>query len=99
MNKKLKKIEVTYWKIAKIISVLFTIINYKLWTEPYSFIKAVLLLIGIAVGVFIAINLIDLFVGMIAGVFKHIHRKIKDRRLLKGFCQSASIEDNGNASE
>lgn len=99
MNKKLEKIEVTYWKIAKIISILFAIIDYKLWTEPYSFIKAVLLIIGIAVGVFVAINLLDLIVGMIVGVFKHIHRKIKDRRLLKGFFQSVSIEDNGNASE
>lgn len=99
MNKKLEKLEGTYWKIAKIVSVLFVIINYQLWTESYSFIKAVLLLVGIAVGVLVAINLLDLIVGMIGGVFKYIHRKIKDRRLLKGFCQSDSTEDNSNASE
>ena len=79
MNRKLEKLEGTYWKIAKIISVLFVIINYQLWTEPYSFIKAVLLIIGIAVGIFVAINLLDLIVGMIAGIIKHIRRKIKDR--------------------
>ena len=39
---------------------------------------------------------LDLIVGMIAGIIKHIHRRIKDKRLLKGFCQSDSTEDNGN---
>lgn len=99
MNKKLEKIEGTYWKIAKIVSVLFVIINYQLWTEPYSFIKAVLMLVGITVGTFIAVNVLDLIVGMIAGIIKHIHRRMKDKRLLKGFCQSDSAEDNGNAVE
>lgn len=99
MNRKLKKIESTYWKIAKIVGVLFAIINYQLWTEPYSFIRAVLLLIGVTVGMFVAINLLDLFVGMIAGIIKHIHRKIKDRRLLYGFCHSDTVEDNDNAVE
>ena len=78
MNKKLEKLEGAYWKIAKIVSVLFAIINYHLWTEPYSFIKAVLLIIGIAVGIFVAINLLDLIVGMIAGILKEIRRKAKD---------------------
>lgn len=99
MNKKLEKLESTYWKIAKIVGVLFVIINYQLWTEPYSFIKAVLLLVGVTVGMFVAINLLDLFVGMIAGIIKHTHRRIKDKRLLKGFCQSDSTEDNGNEVE
>lgn len=99
MNKKLEKLEGTYWKIAKIVSVLFAIINYQLWAEPYSFIKAVLLLIGIAVGTFVTINLLDLFVGMIAGIIKCIHRKIKNRRLLKRFCQSDVAEDNYNEVE
>lgn len=97
MDKKLKKLEGIYWKTAKIVSVLFAIINYQLWTEPYSFVKAVLLIIGIAVCVFVAINLLDLVVGMIAGIIKRIHRKIKDRRLLKGFCHSETVEDNDNA--
>lgn len=99
MNKKLEKLEGTYWRIAKIVSVLFAIINYQLWTEPYSFIRAVLLLIGVTVGMFVAINLLDLFVGMIAGIIKHIHRKIKDRRLLNGFCHSDTVEDIYNAVE
>lgn len=97
MNKKLEKLEGTYWKIAKIVSVLFAVINYQLWTEPYSLVKAVLLLIGVAVGVFVAINVLDLIVGIITGVFKYIHRKIKDRRLLKGFCQSDVSDNTGDS--
>lgn len=92
MNRKLEKLEGTYWKIAKIISVLFAIINYQLWTEPYSFIKAVLLIIGIAVGIFVAINLLDLIVGMIAGILKEIRRKAKDKRILKGLSKDNSDE-------
>ena len=92
MNRKLEKLEGTYWKIAKIISVLFVIINYQLWTEPYSFIKAVLLIIGIAVGIFVAINLLDLVVGMIAGILKEIRRKAKDKRILKGLSKDNADE-------
>lgn len=92
--KRFKMIEVTYWKIAKIVSVLFVIINYQMWTAPYSFIKAVLLIIGVAVGIFVAINILDIFVGMIVGLIKHIHRRIKNSRLLKRFCQTKATEDN-----
>lgn len=92
MNRKLEKLEGTYWKIAKIISVLFVIINYQLWTEPYSFIKAVLLIIGIAVGIFVAINLLDLVVGMIAGILKGIRRKAKDKRILRGLSKDNADE-------
>ncbi|MCI5586404.1 MAG: hypothetical protein MR384_00725 [Lachnospiraceae bacterium] len=88
MNRKLEKLEGTYWKIAKIISVLFVIINYQLWTEPYSFIKSVLLIIGIAVGIFIAINVLDMIVGLVTGIIKYIHRKIKNKRVLKDFYES-----------
>ena len=92
MNRKLEKLEGTYWKIAKIISVLFVIVNYQLWTEPYSFIKAVLLIIGIAVGVFVAINILDLVVGMIAGILKKIRRKAKDKRILIGLSKDNADE-------
>ena len=92
MNRKFEKLEGTYWKIAKIISVLFVIINYQLWTEPYSFIKAVLLIIGIAVGIFVAINLLDLVVGMIASILKEIRRKAKDKRILRGLSKDNSDE-------
>lgn len=92
MNRKLEKLEGTYWKIAKIISVLFVIVNYQLWTEPYSFIKAVLLIIGIAVGVFVAINILDLVVGMIADILKKIRRKAKDKRILKGLSKDNADE-------
>ena len=92
MNKKLEKLEGVYWKIAKIVSVLFVIINYQLWTEPYSFIKAVLLIIGIAVGIFVAINLLDLVVGMIASILKEIRRKAKDKRILRGLSKDNADE-------
>ena len=92
MNKKLEKLEGAYWKIAKIVSVLFVIINYQLWTEPYSFIKVVLMLVGVAVGTFIAVNVLDLIVGMIAGILKEIRRKAKDKRILKGLSKDNADE-------
>lgn len=88
LNRKLEKLEGTYWKIGKIIGVLFTIINYQMWTNPFSIAIAVLLIIGVSVCTFIAINFIDLCVGIVIGIVKHIDRKIKDRRLLKGFYQN-----------
>ena len=88
MNKELLKIESTYWKISKMVAVLFILINYKVWTMPYSFIKAIAILIGIAIGTFVSINLLDLFVGIVVSIFKYIHKRIKERRLLKGFCKS-----------
>lgn len=36
MNKKLEKLEGAYWKISKVIGVLFTIINYQMWTSPFN---------------------------------------------------------------
>lgn len=92
MNRKLEKLEGTYWKIGKIVGVLFVIINYQLWTEPYSFIKAVLMLVGVAVGTFIAVNVLDLIVGMIAGILKEIRRKAKDKRILKGLSKDNADE-------
>ena len=93
MNKKLEKLEGTYWKISKIIGVLFLILKYQMWTNPYSIANALLLIIGVTVGTFVAINLLDLFVGMIFGIIKYIHRKIKDKRLLKGLGGSVIDED------
>lgn len=89
-NKKLLKLESTYWKIAKIVGLVFTLINHHLWISTGSIetaIKGLLLIVGAAVGVFVVINLIDLMLGLLKGVFKHIHRKIKDRRLVKEFCE------------
>ena len=87
-TKKTEKIEKTYWKISKIVSILVLIIGYKFWTMPYSIVKAILLLIGVAVGTFIAINVLDMIVGLVTGIIKYIHRKIKDRRVLKDFYES-----------
>lgn len=52
-----------------------------------------LLIIGVAVGTFLAINLLDLVVGMIRGIFKYIQKTIKDRRLLKGFYARSNYEE------
>ena len=93
MNRKLEKLEGIYWKIGKVIGVLFTIVNYQIWTSPFNIAVAILLIIGVSVCTFVAINLIDLCVGIVAGVVKHIDRKIKDRRLLKGFCETGTIEE------
>ena len=94
LNKKLEKLEGAYWKISKVIGVLFTIINYQMWTSPFNIAVAILLIIGVSVCTFVVINLIDLCVGIVAGDVKHIDRKIKDRRLLKGFCETGTIEEN-----
>ncbi len=94
MNKKLEKLEGAYWKISKVIGVLFTIINYQMWTSPFNIAVAILLIIGVSACTFVAINLIDLCVGIVVGVVRRIDRKIKDRRLLKGFCETGTIEEN-----
>ncbi len=94
MNKKLEKLEGAYWKISKVIGVLFTIINYQMWTSPFNIAVAILLIIGVSAFTFVAINLIDLCVGIVVGVVRRIDRKIKDRRLLKGFCETGTIEEN-----
>lgn len=94
LNRKLEKLESTYWKIGKVIGILFTIINYQIWTSPFNIVIPILIIVGVSVGAFIAINLIDLCVGMVIGIVKRIDRKIKDRRLLKGFYQSETIEEN-----
>lgn len=53
----------------------------------------ILLIIGVSVCTFVAINLIDVCVGIVVGVVKRINRNIKDRRLLKGFCETGTIEE------
>lgn len=94
LNRKLEKLEGTYWKIGKIIGVLFTISNYQMWTSPFNIAIAILLIIGVSICAFLAINVIDLCVGIVIGTVKRIDRKIKDRRLLNGFYQSGSMEEN-----
>lgn len=94
MNRKLKKLESTYWRISKIVGILFTLINYQMWTSPLHILKAVFIILGVSVGAFAAINIIDLCVGIVAGIVKHINRKFKDKRLLKGFCQTGAIGEN-----
>lgn len=96
MDKKLVKLEGTYWKIAQIVGVIFTLINYEIWTSTSNIetaIKGIILIIGVAVGAFIVINLLDLVVGMIRGIFKYIQRTIKDRRLLKGFYAKGNYDE------
>ena len=80
--------------MVKVIGVLFTIINYQMWTSPFNIAVAILLIIGVLVCTFVAINLIDGCFGIVVGVVRRIDRKIKDRRLLKGFCETGTIEEN-----
>lgn len=93
MNNKLKKLEGTYWIISKIAGVLFTLFCYQMWTEPFNVIKAVLLIISVSIVTFITINFLDLILGMIAGIVKHIKKTIKDRRIFKSLGKVNDIEE------
>lgn len=87
MDAKVTKLIKNYWNISKIVAVIFTICNYEMWTEPFNFVKAmVLIFVGLSV-TFLAINLLDVFVGLIKAVCRKIHRNAYDKRLLKGFCE------------
>ena len=57
---KLEKILSKYWSISKIVAVVLTICNYSIWTEPFSFIKAIAILVIGSVTTFIAINVLDM---------------------------------------
>lgn len=86
MTKKVEKLIRNYWSISKIIAVVFTICNYSMWTEPFSFIKAILILVLGLVATFITINALDMVAGIIVNICKKVHRHFYDRRLLKAFC-------------
>ena len=86
MTKKMEKLIRNYWSISKIVAVVFTICNYSMWTEPFSFIKAIAILVIGSVATVIAINVFDMIVGVIVGICKKIHRHFYDKRLLKAFC-------------
>lgn len=86
MDKKVEKIIKNYWKISKFVAVVLTICNYSMWTEPFYFIKAIVMLVIGSVATFIAINVLDMVVGVIVGICKKVHRHFYDKRLLKAFC-------------
>lgn len=44
------------------------------------------------VAMFIAINVLDMGVGVIVGICKKIHRHFYDKRLLKAFCEQKEDE-------
>lgn len=92
MTKKMEKLIRNYWSISKIVAVVFTICNYSMWTEPFSFIKAIAMLVIGSVATFIAINVLDMVVGIIVGICKKIHRQVYDKRLLKAFCEQKEDE-------
>lgn len=89
---KLEKILSKYWSISKIVAVVLTICNYSMWTEPFSFIKAVAILVIGSVATFIAINVLDMVVGVIVGICKKINRHFYDKRLLKTLCEQKEDE-------
>lgn len=92
MTKKMEKLIRNYWSISKIVAVVFTICNYSIWTEPFSFIKAIAMLVIGSVATFIAINVLDMVVGIIVGICKKIHIHFYDKRLLKAFCEQKEDE-------
>lgn len=92
MTTRLKKIIRNYWRISKIVAVVFTIWNYGMWTEPFNFVKVIAMIAGGSVGIFLAINLLDMIVGLIRTVYKKIHRHFYDKRLLKRFCEQKEDE-------
>lgn len=92
MTKKMEKLIRNYWSIGKIVAVVFTICNYSMWTEPFSFIKAIAILVIGSVATFIVINVLDMVVGLIVGICKKIHRHFYDKRLLKAFCEQKEDE-------
>ena len=92
MTKKMEKLVRNYWNISKIVAVLFTIWNYTMWTEPFSFAKVVVMIIGGSVVAFLAINLLDMIVGLIVLVCKKIRGYFYDKRLLKGFLEQKEDE-------
>jgi hypothetical protein len=84
LNEKLKKLENTYWKISKLVSVIATLVILSVITSVLSAIKTILLIIGIAIVTFLGLNLLDLLVGVVLSIAKYIKDAIRDRRLLKG---------------
>lgn len=89
---KMEKLIRNYWSISKIVAVVLTICNYSMWTEPFNFIKAIAMLVIGSVATFIAINVLDMIVGVIVGIYKKIHRHFYDKRLLKAFCEQKEDE-------
>jgi hypothetical protein len=82
LNKKLEKLESTYWKISKIVGVIATLFILGVITSVLSTVKAILLIVGIAVGTFVGLNLLDLLVGVVLSIAKYIKNTIRDKRLL-----------------
>jgi uncharacterized membrane protein YgaE (UPF0421/DUF939 family) len=81
----MEKLIRNYWSISKIIAVVITICNYSIWTEPFSFIKAIVILVLGSDVTFIAINILDMVVGLIVSICKKIYRHFYDKKLLKAF--------------
>lgn len=92
MTKKIEKLIRNYWSISKIVAVTLTICNYSMWTEPFSFIKAILMLVLGSVVTFVAINVLDMVVGFIVRNCKKIHKHFYDKKLLKAFCEQKEDE-------
>ncbi len=88
----MEKLVRNYWTISKTVAVLLTIWNYAMWTEPFNFAKAIVMISGGSVVTFLAINLLDMIVGLIVRICKKIHRHFYDKRLLKGFLEQKEDE-------
>jgi hypothetical protein len=72
VKSEVKKVESIYWEVSKIISLVVVLFRYQMWTEPFNIIKALLMIVGIAVVAFGGINMLDLFVKIIFEITKYI---------------------------
>ena len=92
MTNKIEKLVKNYWRIGKIVGVVFTLWNYAMWTEPFNIIKAVSIIIGVAGLTFLAVNVLDITVGLVIALCKKIHRHFYDKKVLKKFCETNEDE-------
>lgn len=83
MENKVRKLIRNYWNISKTVAVLLTIWKYDMWTQPFNFIKAIVLIIEGSVVMFLAINFLDMAVGLIKMVCQKIYRYFYHKKLLK----------------
>lgn len=84
-DNKLEGIITKYWKVSKIVGVLFTLCNYEMWINPFNIIKAIFILLGMSAMVFVCINIIDILIGTIKMTRFKIKRKRHEERLVDEF--------------
>lgn len=85
MNDELKKIEQKYFKMSKLVAGLFILLNYAMWTSPFSLMKAIVIWLLVMLVTFVFINILDLLIGIARQIIKCVARKVRNRKILKDF--------------